>query len=518
MNGDTTVNGEYISYQVINDPSLDGKIDIGIDLPLIRPEGILTKVLNTFHFELKSIPMDTGQPASGQQTYAARVNGLEVSLEWIKVTPGLIGARICYPKTSSEKEWTIKDLSLEIGSGNYQFDNETAAHALLSSPSDVGNQRCLDASLPIGANIPPHLIKLSVDELISATENQQGPWDFYVMLPENGPAPKYAITLTPVPTEQPLAVQTVGDLEATMKWAYADASQVAMEIHFDGWREDYFLGGFSIKDDNGVEINTGYGSLAAADDPSTQLVTLNPDPQVLQFNFFSFHLDFPVYVRQGENEPAAIASFHFDLNLPVYQAKVYALDQADFSNGLQMRLLKAEMTPSSTVLTLCFDKPTRGGGSDWMLGFSSQLQVGENKAQNSGGGVIYDTDMGGYVSKGSFARDLPANVVGRCVKVNFPVGDLAKTGPITMILTVPELQISMPEGFPDEKINAALAKLRMEGIDMTFFTSNGSGGGGGGYTFNRKPEGMSDEEAYHKFMEALGFIYAGPWVFTVMIP
>jgi hypothetical protein len=518
LNGDSTVNGEYISYQVINDPSLEGKIDIGIDLPLIRSEDNLTNVLRTFHFDLKSIPMDTGQPASGQQTYAAKVNGFEVSLEWIKVTPGLIGARICYATTPSEKEWTIKNLSLEIGSGNYQFDNATAAYATLSNASDIGNQRCMDASLPIVANNPPHLIKLSIDELISATENQEGPWDFYVMLPENGPAPKYAIALTPTPTEQPLAVETVGDLQATMKWVYADASQVAMEIHFEGWQEDYFLGGFSIKDDNGVEINTGYGSLAAADDPSTQLVTLYPDQQVLQSGSFGFHLDFPVYVRQGENQPTAIASFHFDLNLPVYQARVYTFDHVVSANGLGMRLLKAEMTPASTVLTLCFSKPTHGDWSDWMPGYASELQVGENKAQGGGGGVIYDTDFGGYVTKGSFSRDLPANVNGRCVKVNFPVGDLAKPGPLSMILTVPELQISMPEGFPAERINATLTKLRTEGIDMTFFMSNGSGGGGGGYSFNRKPEDMSDEEAYHKFLEALGFIYAGPWVFTVTIP
>jgi prephenate dehydratase len=76
----------------------------------------------------------------------------------------------------------------------------------------------------------------------------------------------------------------------------------------------------------------------------------------------------------------------------------------------------------------------------------------------------------------------------------------------------------MPEGFPDDKLNAALTKLRAEGIDMSFITSSGSGGGGGGYTFNAKPAGMTDEEAYHKFMEALGFIQPGPWVFTVQIP
>jgi hypothetical protein len=183
-----------------------------------------------------------------------------------------------------------------------------------------------------------------------------------------------------------------------------------------------------------------------------------------------------------------------------------------------MRLLKAEMTPSYTDLTLCFTKPTHGDYSDWTIGNSSELQVEDGKALSDGGGVIFDTDFGGYVTKGSFSRDLPGDVVGRCVKAGFPVGDLAKTGPLTMTLTVPELEVNMPEGIPDDVLNAALAKLREEGIDMSFYTSSGSGGGGGSYTFNAKPEGMTDDEAYHRFEEALGFIYSGPWVFTVQIP
>ena len=153
-----------------------------------------------------------------------------------------------------------------------------------------------------------------------------------------------------------------------------------------------------------------------------------------------------------------------------------------------------------------------------MIGYTAELQIGENKATGGGGGVIYDTDFGGYVTKGSFPRDLPENVVGRCIIAGFPIGDLAKPGPLEMVLTIPELQISMPEGFPDERINAAITQLRAEGIEMSFFTSSGSGGGGGGYTFTAKPQGMTDEEAYHKFLEALGFIAPGPWVFKVQIP
>ena len=518
LNGSQVVTGEFISYQVINDLPSTGKLDLGIDLPMIQMVDGHKTNLNTFHFDLKGIPANTGQPASGQQTYATKVNGLEIRLEWIKVTSTLITARICYDKPTVSDEWSINNLTLETGSGNYQFDGSSIKSATLSDISNETAQYCVIASLPMEGTEVPQLLKLSVNELSSATDKRMGPWDFYVMMPEKGPAGKFTSNTATATPEAPLAVESVGDLKATLVWAYADANRVAMEIHFEGWKDNYFLGGLTLKDENGIEINTGYGSMASAEDPTNQMIELNPDPTYLQNSLFEFQMILPVFVMEGQNQPAAIASFTFDLSLPVYQAKTYNFDTTVSNGGIDVRLLKAEMTPSYTNLTLCFTKPTHGDWSDWMIGNSAELQVGGNKAIGGGGGVIYDTDFGGYVTKGSFSRDLPENVVGRCIITGFPAGDLAKPGPLTMVLTIPELQISMPEGFPDEKINAAITQLKAEGIDMSFFTSSGSGGGGGGYTFNAKPEGMTDEEAYHKFMEALGFIYTGPWVFTVQIP
>ncbi len=518
LDGNQVVTGEFISYQVINDLGSNNKLDLGIDLPLTRTDNNQKKVLNTFHFDLQDVPANTGQPASGQQTYATKVNGSEIRLEWIKVTSTLITAGICYDKPTTTEEWTINDLTLETGSGNYQFDGSSIKSAALSDVNNETTQYCVNANLSLEGNETPQLLKLSVNELTSANDKRKGPWDFYVMLPEKGPSGKFTTNIATATPEAPLAVEAVGDLKATLMWAYADANRVAMQIHFDGWKDNYFLGGLSLKDKSGNEINTGYGSMASAEDPTTQMVELNPDPEYLLNNPFEFQMILPVYTGQDQNQTIAIASFTFDLSLPVYQAKTYTFDKTISVNGIDVRFLKAEMTPSYTEITLCFTKPTHGEWSDWMVGYIAELQIGENKAIGGGGGVIYDTDFGGYVTKGSFTRDLPENVVGRCIIAGFPIGDLAKPGPLTMVLTIPELQISMPEGFPDDKLNAALTKLRAEGIDMSFITSSGSGGGGGGYTFNAKPAGMTDEEAYHKFMEALGFIQPGPWVFMVQIP
>jgi len=77
-------------------------------------------------------------------------------------------------------------------------------------------------------------------------------------------------------------------------------------------------------------------------------------------------------------------------------------------------------------------------------------------------------------------------------------------------------QQSMPEVIPDAELKAAQEKLKADGIEMDYTTSHSAaGGGGGGPTFNKLPEGMDQQEAYQRFLEALGYLYPGPWVFTI---
>jgi hypothetical protein len=76
----------------------------------------------------------------------------------------------------------------------------------------------------------------------------------------------------------------------------------------------------------------------------------------------------------------------------------------------------------------------------------------------------------------------------------------------------------VPEVIPDEEMKAAQEKLRVEGIEMDYTTSSSAGGGGGGGpTFSKLPEGMDQQEAYQHYLNALGYIYPGPWVFTLDI-
>jgi len=321
-------------------------------------------------------------------------------------------------------------------------------------------------------------------------------------------------TATP---ESALSTETIGDLTATLKWAYADANRVAMLVHFDGYRVGVGVGEIVVKDDAGANIMAGMGWGSTAEDPSTFLLTIQfENPAYANAKQINLHIDLPMFAPEQQDKP--LATFHFDLSLPVYQAKIYKLDQVVTASGLEMHLLKANITPSFTNLTLCYQKPPQGDNNDWFLGQGTELQVGENKAALQLMRMLYDSDYGGYVGKDTPPADLPTIAKGRCILAGFPVGNLGDPAVRAMTLTVPGLEKSMPEVVPDDQLQAALARLKAEGIEMSVTTSSGSGGGGGGYTFTAKPAGMSDDEAYRKYLEALGNVYPGPWVITAQLP
>ncbi len=52
---------------------------------------------------------------------------------------------------------------------------------------------------------------------------------------------------------------------------------------------------------------------------------------------------------------------------------------------------------------------------------------------------------------------------------------------------------------------------------MDYMTFTGNGGGGGGPVYRRLPEGMTEAEAYQRFLDALGYVRKGPWVFTLQL-
>jgi len=98
MKGTEPLMGEYISFQVINDVPADGRVWLGIVLPLIQKQGSTEKELVTFNFEVKNVPVGSNEPGSYPQTYVTKVNGLSMQLTGFgqrKLKPGCASATTC---------------------------------------------------------------------------------------------------------------------------------------------------------------------------------------------------------------------------------------------------------------------------------------------------------------------------------------------------------------------------------------------------------------------------------------
>ncbi len=524
-----TINATFVSYQWLDVTTLGGKAALAIDLPLLQEVNGVRQMVGTVHFDLTDIPTDSNQPSGGQQDYGVKVNGHEIGLVWAIFTPSQTLARLCYTLPTSGEDWLLQDVTGKImditpppgvsgeyagggggGPGGPQPE-QLAESRNVTVVSTIGDQRCADVIIPLGINQNNELFILSVGKMSSPAETFNGSWDFYISLPEQGPT--LGLAESAAASEPTVETTLNGKLGATLKWAYADTSRIALEIEFTHWDPNYGIGQLTIKDDLGVDVNTGYGSSSTAENPNVWTIIMAPEGVSLTASgHVNLHIDVPIFAAPNWDQP--LASFHFDLSLPVYQAQVMDMDQVISAKGINMHLERVSVTPSYTELYLCYNKPT---SKDWMIGYSSTLEVNGVETHMDGYSLLYDSE--GYVAgKGNPPAYLPTINPGRCVQVGYPLGDLAQDTPLTMTLTIPELEQSLPEVIPDTELQAALAALRTQGIDLSIWTVSGSGGGGGGYTINSKPDSMSDEEVMRIYYQTLGYYYAGPWVFTFDVP
>lgn len=164
---------------------------------------------------------------------------------------------------------------------------------------------------------------------------------------------------------------------------------------------------------------------------------------------------------------------------------------------------------------LCFDKPTVG---DWWV-FQAELRdAAGNRANENSGSLLYDTDVelpSRYRTGWSVPEAIQSAAHGRCLRISFLLGHGGRSGPLT--LTIDSLEISQPEVIPDDQIRAAQEILRAQGIEMDYYSMSNGSGGGSGISFTTLPEGMTSEQAQRKYMEALGYVHDGPWVFTLPV-
>ncbi len=509
LDGTTTITGTYLSNQLVRpNGQPGGTVDMQIDIPLEQRQDGQPAPLGDFHFDLAGLELTVPWGGGGGNSYAVRVNGLEMRQEYAIVAPDYSEVELCYQLPSAGHDWVIRDLTAQYG-GQTALLGEPAVMDSYTQLADQGNERCAEVTFPL-AQAPGSIILVVTADGLTARQGGEeidSQWVFYTGLVDALRIPG-AEAATPTPAA-PLASETIGDLTATLESAYLDANRMAFTVHFDGWKEGYGVGYVTRLDADGhAAVNVSADFRAAEGDPSTAIISLTPASEYPASRFKGrLILDLNESPTGGDST----LEFSFDLDLPVYPALTLQPMQTETAGGLNMILQTVKAAPSYTVVYLCYQKPTP---DDWMLGEGPTLRIGEDVSAIGTYMMLYDSDFGA-VGKAPEPGWKPALEKGRCVKAGFPVGH--RDQPEALILTIPDLQRSMPEMVPEAEVKKAQQALQAQGIEMDWMTFSGNGGGGGGPVYRKLPAGMTETEAYQRFVQALGYTRSGPWVFTVQL-
>lgn len=303
--------------------------------------------------------------------------------------------------------------------------------------------------------------------------------------------------------------QTVNGITADLESYYADGLRLVFAVRITGNAELYFPDSVYIKDNSNQIINASYGFHAMEDDPAVYLIDAyleNP----LEAQQFEGVLEISVYPfsTETQNVLPEIVMFKFETNLPLKPASTFNPNQTISVNKIDMLLEKIVISPAFIQMYLCYNKPS---SADWMIGGSEVIVV--SKVATLGTyTLLFDSEYGD-TGKGIEPNWSPPIEEGRCVKLGSPI---RSENPESITLKILNLQQSMPEAIPEDELAIAREKLLQEGIDMDWqIFDYGNGGGGSGPVYNQLPDGVSEEEAYQLFIEALGYIHYGPWEFTI---
>lgn len=489
--------GTFVSHQILRQGVVDHQVDVRISVPLLGEDG---QPLTTFDYSLMAVPVSQVQ-LPGQQTYSVRYNGQELTAPQIVISPQTTRILVCLVDTQNPSAWKVSQAGLtwlNITTG------QPTQPALIDFVAAAGQDDChfLTFDTPKGAD--EGVLQLTIREIVDGEGNiRTGQWDFYVDLPgSNSTSSSMA----------PLAAETIANLTATLNWAYADANRAAFEVKFENWQAEYALGNILGTDDSGNLLGYGYGMPVTPDDPSRVIILFSPErPEVWQGDQIELNLE--IQVNAAPDFAASVAAFHFNLDLPVYPNLTLEPAALVTANGIEMRLEKLEISPSYSLVTLCYQKPTHTGNSDWGIFRDATLQLGGYTVSLDQYALLADAD---YTLKHPSGLVLPEGM-GRCVEIGFPIGHRNQAGQAAFTLIIPTLQLSLPEVIADADIAAANQKLAGEGLEFTYTSMTNSNGGAAGPVILRKPEGMSDVEAVNRLYAALRYFHLGPWEFELTV-
>ncbi|HCK67297.1 MAG TPA: hypothetical protein DHW49_13630 [Anaerolineae bacterium] len=329
---------------------------------------------------------------------------------------------------------------------------------------------------------------------------------------ENEEPTVYDYPPLPPLTQLDIPSQTINGITADIESYYADGLRLIFIVRLTGENNAYYWENLFLTDSLNQLINAGYGFGVLGDDQSLYTIDMVFETP-LQVEQFQGVLSFSVAPMMPEFSVSDSSNFEFNIDLPIKSFEILDLNQTVEANGVTMLLEKMIISPAFTKIYLCYNKPTN---ADWGIGGirgdGTELSTGSQSGIMNSYLLLFDSELGD-MGKSAEPDWIPPIQDGRCVKIGFPIGDET---PQSIQLKVFNLERSMPEAIPEDELAIAREKLLEQGIDMDWqIIAYPEGGGSSGPVYNKLPEGMSEEEAYQKFIEALGYIHHGPWEFTI---
>jgi hypothetical protein len=402
---------------------------------------------------------------------------------------------------------------------------------------------------PEWENTPENSVNNPVLKVFNALrEKMDGPWIFVIDIPSDSDFNPEQTEMIETP-ESPIDSQTQSDITVTLDWVFVDALRAGLGYTITGLPNEPeaagVLGEAHLMDAEGNLLDV-YGA------KSSEIHWVEGEPGVIQgtwsvafpepvleeemqlqwaitldgTNTMYYLAGFPIDPAatpypMGEHPPfipeGNVGTFTFDFTAEVHPLSIVENPSSTTVNGVMMSAPKAIVTPSMAKVMICYQKPTE---RDWWI-WEASLGSLKERGSMSGGRVIYDTD---YQLKAGANPDESLWVIppdfqtlehGRCILMDFLQGQSNPAEPL--ILRVDSLNISPPEVIPESELETAREILKAQGIEFNYMTSHSAGGGGGGgIEFTVLPEGMTDQEAYAKYNEALGYVRTGPWEITLI--
>lgn len=291
-------------------------------------------------------------------------------------------------------------------------------------------------------------------------------------------------TAAPTPERVVIPPHTVNGYTASIESYYIDVSNIIFQVRLTGNELDtdrqlnvMRIGNLNIYDEYGNLTNASLGIGPAADFESYQFsfvpVTLLKGDRFKGQLAFDWNAGLPDYNR-------ILASFRFDVDLPIYPEVRFYPKQTVSVNGIDMLLDSVTVTPTFTQVYLCFQTPS---DDPWTMGDDSAVKIDGQETRLYQSSGLFSSFTGSY----SFSEPYwtPPVKTGSCYKIGFQTGT---SNPTSLRLTVPEIENLMPF-------------IQNPDVDLI--------------RLSELYPGLSQREAYHTYLEEQGATHKGPWMFDV---